>query len=522
MQPFGEKAEHEHDAIGAEAYALELRDITKSFPGVRALVDVSVRIAPGDVHGLIGENGAGKTTLMKIAYGFHKPDAGSIRIGGQEVELSSPRHALELGIGMVHQHSLLVESMTVTENLMLGRFGGPKRLPRRRVAAELSAIIEKHKLKLDPLSRVADLGVAARQRVEILRSLYERAHVLILDEPTAVLTPQEAEQLFEDFEHYRQLGTTIVLITHKLPEVMRITDKVTVLRKGKVVEEEVTTKTNPEKLATAMVGQGVDLRAPRANRGGLENADARLKVEAISTPASNQKVELKNVSFGVAGGEIFGVAGIDGNGTTELVECLAGLIAPIDGVVWLDGQDITGMSVAERRDLGLRHIPEDRLDRGASPLASLAENLILGRHRWEPISNGALLDVSYVRRFAEERIEVFNISTPGPDALAGQLSGGNLQKAIVAREIDTECRVLLAAQPTRGVDVGAISFIRKELVKLCERGVAVVLVSAELSDLIDLSDRIAVFYEGRIAGVVSGPEMTENRLGQLMAGMVLE
>lgn len=492
--------------------------VSKRFPGVLALDGVSISIRRGEVHGLIGENGAGKTTLMRIAYGFYRPDDGRIRVDGNEVELTTPRRALDLGIGMVHQHSLLVESFTVAENIMLGTQTGLTRLPRRQVERELAEVAEEFRMGIDPGARVETLGVAARQQVEILRVLHARAKVMILDEPTAVLTPQEANQLLDDLGRYRDLGTTIVLITHKLPEVMRVTDRVTVLRRGQVVHEQSTNETSPAKLAKEMVGRPVELRNPRANRGEGTGASTTLSVRSLMTGHRSGEKSLDGIDLEIAPGEIVGLAGIEGNGASELIECLAGLRAAAGGSIHLDGRNITDLNTAARRELGVRHVPEDRLDRGANPDATLGENLILGRHRRTPLRRGPFLLSAEVEKFATQMIDRFSIKAPGAGVRAGSLSGGNLQKAVIAREVESDARLVLAAQPTRGVDVGASVFIKDQLAALAEAGVAVLVSSVELADLIDLSDRIVVLYEGRIAGVLTHEEATEEAIGLLMAG----
>lgn len=499
--------------------ALELEHVDKRFPGVVALDDVSLEVQAGEVHGLIGENGAGKTTLMRIAYGFYRPDSGRVRRDGREVSLTSPRQALAVGIGMVHQHSLLVGSMTVAENVLLGAAHGLARLPLGTVEEELSRVIAEYDLRLDPAARVGDLGVAARQRVEILRALHAGAQVLILDEPTAVLTPQEATALFADLRRYAGGGRTIVLITHKLPEVMAVTDRVTVLRRGKVVACARTADTDQAALAAAMVGRSVRLRDPRVGRGQHSAEPPVLEVSGLRVAGRDGHLAVRDVDLRVAAREIVGIAGVDGNGQAEFIECLAGLRPALAGRVSILGTDVTSFSPSRRRALGLRHVPEDRLDRGANPTATLAENMVLGRHRRQPIAGRVRLRVAEVRQLAARLVQEFGIATPSLRVQAGALSGGNLQKAIVAREFTADTRLLLAAQPTRGVDVGAMAFIRERLVELCEAGAAVVLVSAELSDLLDLCDRIAVFYTGTIAGVVPYEHATEESLGLLMAGV---
>lgn len=504
---------------GSAGVALRMVDVSKSFPGVLALDRVSLTVHAGEIHGLIGENGAGKTTLMRIAYGFYRPDSGTIEVDGEPVELATPRTALELGIGMVHQHSLLVDSFTVAENLMLGGQKGLSRLPRKQVERELRGVAEQFHLPIDPTSRVASLGVAGRQQVEILRVLHAEARVMILDEPTAVLTPQDANRLLDDLARYRDLGKTVVIITHKLPEVMRVTDRVTVLRGGEVVHVGETEDTDPAELARHMVGRPVELRAPRSGRGAVApEAEVVLDVSGVRATNDMGDSALNGVDLEVRRGEIVGLAGVAGNGISELIECIAGLRDCVAGTVTLLGEDVTRSTPAARRSLGLRHVPEDRLDRGANPEASLAENLILGRHRDDSLRRGPVLVPARVSEVAVDAIERFTIRAPGPHVRAGALSGGNLQKAIIAREFRDDAEVVLAAQPTRGVDVGAASQIKQELSSLAATGAAVLVSSVELVDLMDLCDRIVVLYRGSVAGVLSHREATEEAIGLLMSG----
>ncbi|MDQ3688780.1 MAG: ABC transporter ATP-binding protein [Chloroflexota bacterium] len=500
-------------------FAIELEHISKAYGAVQANDDVTLRVRRGTIHGVVGENGAGKTTLMRVAYGFHRPDAGRITVNGTRVQLDSPSDALRAGIGMVHQHSLLVPSMTVLENILLAteqRVLGfaPARQRIRKLGKE-------YDLAIDPDARVRDLSVASRQRVEILKALYFEAAILILDEPTAVLTPQEARALFVHLEGFARQGKTIIIITHKLPEVMAVTSRVSVMRRGKIILESLTSDTDDEHLAHAMVGRSVALRLVRADEtlpAAGTGAEARLRVVALNVQDDRGVLRVRDVDLEVAAGEIVGVAAVEGNGQSELVEAITGLRNPVSGAVWLDGHDLTTASPRDRRLLGMRHIPEDRLGRGVNGNASIAENLVAGGHHSPPIARRGLLDGAAIDRLATDAISRFSIAAAGPDVMVGTLSGGNMQKVVIARELDGQPRVVVAAQPTQGVDVGATEFIRQQLVHLRDEGAAVLLVSSELTEIMDLSDRVYVLFNGAVAGVVDRGEGNEELLGLMMMG----
>ncbi len=499
-------------------FALELEHISKAFGPITANDDVTLRVRRGTIHGVVGENGAGKTTLMRVAYGFHLPDSGRILVDGRVLRLSSPSDALSAGIGMVHQHSLLVASMSVVENILLAT---PQRIlgfgaARQRVE-ELGRTYD---LPIDPGLRVGDLSVAARQRVEILKALYFDANILILDEPTAVLTPQEARTLFGHLRGFASQGKTIVIITHKLPEVTDVSSRVSVMRRGKVVFEAATAETGEEELARAMVGRSVALRLVRDEASERTTADARpmLTVAGLRVEDDRGVERVRGVDIEVTTGEIVGVAAVEGNGQSELVEAITGLRQPSKGTIAIDGHDVSTATPRERRALGMRHIPEDRLHRGVNREASIADNIVVGRHHLAPISSRGLLDRRAATQVTRDAIERFSIATEGPEAPVGTLSGGNMQKVVIARELHGEPRVVVAAQPTQGVDVGATEFIRRQLLELRERGVAVLLVSSELSEIIDLSDRVIVLFNGAVAGVVERRDANEDMLGLLMMG----
>lgn len=501
------------------AYALELEHISKAFGAIQANDDVTLRVQRGTVHGVVGENGAGKTTLMRIAYGFHHADAGRILVNGSPISLQSPSDALGVGIGMVHQHSLLVESMTVLENILLAT--SQQVLAFAPARDRIAALARGYDLAINPDARVAGLSVASRQRVEIVKALFFDAQILILDEPTAVLTPQEARTLFAHLRGFTAEGKTVVIITHKLPEVMAVTSRVSVMRAGRVVFEAATSDTSEEALATAMVGRSVALRLMRENDEAPPPASARppvLAVSKLNVEDDRGVRRLRDVDVVVHAGEIVGIAAVEGNGQSELVETVTGLRRPVSGSVTVHERDITAADSSECRALGVRHIPEDRLHRGVNRSASVADNLIAGRHHLEPISRRGLLNRSAIEQVARDAISRFSIAASGPDVVVGTLSGGNMQKVAIARELDGRPPLVVAAQPTQGVDVGATEFIRQQLLRLRAEGAAVLLVSSELTEIVDLSDRVYVLFNGAVAGVVSRAELSEERLGLMMMG----
>jgi general nucleoside transport system ATP-binding protein len=480
---------------------LELRNITKRFGNVLANDRVNIAVPGGSVTAIVGENGAGKSTAMRIAYGFYRPDSGEILVDGKPQPIHTPHDAIALGIGMVHQHFMLVDTMTVAENIVLGaESGSPAALDLRGADKRIRALSEEFHLAIDPAALIENLSVGQQQRVELLKALYREARILILDEPTAVLTPQEVEEFFQILRRMREQGKTVIIITHKLDEVLSISDEVIVMRDGRVVGRRTSAETNPAELARLMVGRDVLLR--------VEKKPAKPGKPIL-------RVRLQDISFEVRSGEIVGIAGVEGNGQTELIEGLAGL-TKLPGTVELDGQDITRLSARERKELGVAHVPEDRHRRGLLLDSSLAENSILGVH----YRSGLMLDYARMRARAMQVIEDFDVRPPNPDIAARALSGGNQQKLIIGREFELPPKLLLVSQPTRGVDIGAIEFIHRKLVMLRDAGCAVLLVSAELEEVRALADRLMVIYAGRIVGEVDPAVATKEQIGLMMTGGV--
>ena len=499
---------------------IELRNITKRFGAVLANDRVSVKVARGTIHAIVGENGAGKSTAMRIAYGFYTADSGEILINGQVQEIRTPHDAIRNGIGMVHQHFMLLEPMTVAENIVLGSEpGSVVSLDIRKAIDEIRKLSNEFKLTVDPNATVENLSVGQQQRVELLKALYRRAEILILDEPTAVLTPQEVEEFFAILRGMREQGKTIIIITHKLDEVLAISDNVTVMRDGKVVGDVKTSETNAAELARMMVGREVLLR--------VEKPDAKpgapvLSTSSLTITGRGDAKKVDNVSFEVRAGEIVGIAGVEGNGQTELIEALAGLIpgSHISGTINFEGRDITRLDARQRKELGIAHVPEDRHRRGLLLDFTLAENTILGVHYRKPAvyAGGILLDQKGIQRRTEQVIRDFDVRPPNAALPARALSGGNQQKLIIGREFELPPKLLLVSQPTRGVDIGAIEFIHRKIVELRDAGCAVLLVSAELEEVTALSDRLLVVHNGQIVGEVD-PKVTSNaEIGLMMTG----
>jgi simple sugar transport system ATP-binding protein len=494
--------------------------IVKRYGALVANDHVDLSVARGEIHAVMGENGAGKSTLMSILYGLQRPDAGRVLLRGEEVQFRSALDAIGHGMGMVHQAFKLFNSLSVWENIVYG--AEPRRggfIDRRAARAEVAALAARHRLAVSPDAIVARLSVGVRQRVEILKALYRDARILILDEPTAVLTPQERDGLFAVMRHLAAEGRTILFVTHKLHEVMAITDRVTVLRDGRVVDRMVTADTTPRDIVRAMTGRSVNLNV---EKGPARPGAILLEASDLTVAAPGGKPLVDRVGFRLRGGEIVGVAGVAGNGQTELVEALVGL-RPIDaGAVRVAGADVTKLDVAARRAAGIAYIPEDRALVGAALSASAAENLAMGFHRDAPLSRRGLIDASAVASRARALIARFGVKIASERAAVGSLSGGNLQKVVVARELAHGAPALIAEQPTRGVDVGATEFIHAELVAERDAGRAVLLVSAELTEILALSDRILVMYEGRILAEVPRERASEESLGLLMAGRTPE
>jgi simple sugar transport system ATP-binding protein len=506
---------------GGRTPVLAMEGITKAFGDNVANDKIDLDLHRGEVHGLLGENGAGKSTLMKILYGLYTADSGRILLGGTPASIKNPGDAVSAGIGMVHQHYTLVPTLTVAENVVLG--AEPRRagvlMDRDAAAKAVSKLSEQYGLKVDPNARVGNLSVGLQQRVEILKALHRDARILILDEPTAVLTPQEADDLFGVLRGFVDEGLSIILITHKLGELLGVSDRITVIRDGRVVDTVNTSETNEAQLATLMVGRPVVLRVDRTP---ATPADVRLAARGLEVMGPTGQPAVRGIDLEVRGGEILAVAGVDGNGQVELAEALAGMRPVAAGAVHVDGQDVTGLGAGTRADRGLAYIPEDRGGKGLVGPFTLAENCVLKRYDHAPYASRGWLRNSAISRYARERIKAFDVRPANERAMASSLSGGNQQKTIVARELDGEPAVLIANQPTRGVDVGAIEFIHRQLIAERDRGAAILLISLELDEIHQLADRIVVLYEGRVVGEVSAEDATDEQLGLWMAGRTQE
>ncbi len=498
--------------------ALLLTDIVKRFGAVEANRGASLEVTPGEIHAVVGENGAGKSTLMRILAGLYQPDAGRIEVDGRDVTGWRTADAIEAGVGMVHQHFMLVPTLTVAENVVLGR--EPRRGPAldlRRAVDGVARVSREYGLHVDPRGLVADLSVGEAQRVEILKTLFRGARILVLDEPTAVLSPPEVDELWRVLRGLKASGATIVLITHKLDEVMEVSDRVTVMRAGRTVDSMATAHTTAAEIARAMVGRDVALPGEASYVAGQStDGGASLEVRDLVVRSEGGRRGVNGVTLSVAPGEIVGIAGVEGNGQTELIEAIAGLRPALSGRILLGGRDLGRLTVRARADTGLAHIPEDRHRRGLVLDYSIADNLILGQqHRF---ARGWQLDRDRIAANAEEKIREFDIRPAEPGLTVRTLSGGNQQKVVIAREMGSAFSCLLAAQPTRGVDVGAIEFIHRRLRAARDDGKAVLLVSAELSEILALADRVAVMYGGRIVAVLARGEASEEAIGPLMTG----
>ena len=508
-------------------YAVEMHDIYKAWPGVVASDHVNLKVRAGEIHALVGENGAGKSTLMNILYGLITPDSGEVRINGKTVQIAGPRDAIRLGIGMVHQHFMLIPPLSVAENIVLGHEPGglTSTFQRKRAYEMIQELSARYGLPIDPGVRIEKLSVGQQQRVEILKMLYRGADILVMDEPTGVLTPQETDDLFVVLRDLVKQGKTVIFITHKLREVLDVTDTITVLRRGKNVSELITKETNQREIARAMVGRDVLLRVEKSP---AHAGPTVLQVNDLQAQSDRDQEVLHKVSFAVHAGEIFGIAGVEGNGQTELVEVLTGMRKPTGGQITItpvtDGnvvgtpRDITALGAHGVRMAGMSHIPEDRRNSGLVITESIEANSVLGRQRWSNFSwRGMVLRFKQITLWASQLIHDFDVRTPSAVAAMRTLSGGNQQKLIIARELGLDPLVLIAAQPTRGVDIGAIEFIHRQLIAQRDAGKAVLLVSAELDEIRSLSDCIAVMYEGKIVDIVK-PDATEEQLGILMTG----
>ncbi|MBL0405369.1 ABC transporter ATP-binding protein [Microvirga aerilata] len=502
--------------------AIQLIAINKSFGAVHANKDVNLSVERGTIHGIVGENGAGKSTLMSILYGFYEADSGEIRVNGKPIAIRSPNDAIQAGIGMVHQHFMLVETLTVVENVMLGAEGGAMlRVGEAKVRAELARLARDYGLEIDVDAVVGDLSVGLQQRVEILKALYRGADILILDEPTAVLTPPEADALFGLLRSLKEQGKTVILITHKLREIMAITDRVSVMRRGEMVATLETASTSPPELAELMVGRRVLLRVEKAEK--VPGAPL-LEVDNLSVVDARGVLRVANASFTVRAGEIVGIAGVAGNGQSELLEAIAGMRPPMLGSIRLEGSPVHSSehNPHRMRELGLLHVPEDRLRMGLVPAFPAFESAILGFSDEPHLGRGPILDHERLIADLARKMEQYDVRPPAPRLKSSKFSGGNQQKIVLAREIERNPKVLLVGQPTRGVDIGAIEFIHRRLIALRDAGVGILLVSVELDEIMNLSDRILTMCGGKITGERKASETNEQDLGLLMAGITDE
>ncbi len=504
---------------------LEAKNITKKFPGVLANDHVEFDLRRGEIHALLGENGAGKSTLMNILYGLYKPDEGEVTVEGNQMQLNSSRDAISHGIGMVHQHFMLIPVFTVTENIMLGaetdHRASPNEAPlakldRKEVAQKVTDLSRQYGLDVDPLAIVGELPVGVQQRVEIVKALYRKANILILDEPTAVLTPQEAEDLFRIMHDLTNKGVSIIFITHKLKEVLAVADRITVMRAGRVVGTTTPKESNEQKLAEMMVGREVILTVKKKPAQPTEEV---LQVENLHVKDVRGLEAVRGISFSVRAGEVLGIAGVQGNGQTELAEALSGLRNSESGRFSIAGKDLTGKPPRPITEAGLAHIPEDRQRHGLVLAYSIADNMVLCDYYQPRFSKGVIIQQDQVDANARKLIEAYDVRTPSAFTAAGKLSGGNQQKVIVARELSRPVKLVIASQPTRGLDVGSIEYIHTEIVKMRDRGVAVLVISAELDEIMSLSDRIAVMYRGEIVATVDRKDASREQLGLWMAGV---
>jgi simple sugar transport system ATP-binding protein len=496
---------------------MELKGVTKRFPGVLANDRVDFDVRAGEVHALLGENGAGKSTLMKVLYGMYAPDEGEIWLNGKPVSIASPTDAIEQGIGMIHQHFMLVETLTVAENVALGLASSRGPLTDLdQVTKRILELADVYGLRVDPDAYIWQLAVGQKQRVEILKALYRGAALLILDEPTAVLTPQEVDEFFATLRQMTKDGHAIIFISHKLHEILDICDRVTVLRDGKRVDSCDIEGCTKESLAEMMVGREVMMKPYRAE---LDPGEARLTLQNLHALSDRETPALRGIDLAVHSGEILGLAGVSGNGQRELAEAITGLRPLTEGKVYLEGEDVIGLKPGHRTDLGMAYIPEERMKDGMIQDFSVAENTILRDHHKEPFSQRGLLFLRIIAEYADKLIQAFQIKTPSRETPAKSLSGGNIQKVVLARELSRQPRVLIAAQPTRGVDIGATEYVHAQLLEQREKGTAILLISEDLDEVMALSDRIAVIFEGQIMGVVDGKTATPEQLGLLMAGV---
>ena len=499
-------------------YVVEMLNIRKEFPGIVANDNITLQLRKGEIHALLGENGAGKSTLMGMLFGMYSPEAGVIKVNGKEVKISSPNVANDLGIGMVHQHFKLVENFTVTENIILGL--EPKKflsIDIKSAAKKIEELSKAYGLNVDPYAKIEDISVGMQQRVEILKMLYRNAEVLIFDEPTAVLTPQEIEDLLGIMKNLIKEGKSIILITHKLKEIKEAADRCTVIRRGKYIGTVNVKETSEADMAKMMVGRQVSFKVDKKEAHPGEEV---LRLENVSVKNNKKVLGLKNFNLEVRKGEIVGIAGVEGNGQTELVEAITGMRAIEEGSITFNGKDITKDSIRKRIDEGIAHIPEDRHKRRLILDYTLEDNLVLKTYKNEPFSKNGLINRNKITEYANEIIDTFDVrSGEGGKSITRSLSGGNQQKGIIGREIQSNPDLLIAVQPTRGLDVGSIEYIHKRLVEQRDNGKAVLLVSLELDEILNVSDRIAIVNNGELIGVVNASETDENEVGLMMAGI---
>lgn len=498
-----------------EEYIVLMKDIKKRFPGVNANDGITFYAKKGEIVALLGENGAGKTTLMKILYGLYRKDSGDIFIKGKKVEINSPKDAINLGIGMVHQHFTLVNPFTVTENIILGLESNKFTLDIKKAKEKVLDYMKKYELYVDPDAKINELSVGEKQKVEILKVLFRNIDILILDEPTAVLTPQEVKELFKTLKILKDEGKTIIFISHKLDEVLEISDRIVILRNGKVSGERDPKNTNKKELASLMVGKEVfDI----FELSQTKQEEIILKVENIKALSDRGHIALKNLNFDVKRGEIVGLAGVSGNGQRELEEIISGVRFPLEGKIIYKGIDITYLTPKERINRGMGRIPEDRMEMGLVLDLPVFENLIIEYFDKKPLSKGAFLNYKEIFSYCENLINTYDIKTPNQLVTTKKLSGGNLQKCILARILSMNPDFVLASQPTRGLDVGATEFIHKKLIELREKGTGILLISEDLDEILNLSDRILVIYNGEIMGEIKRGELTREEIGLMMTG----
>ncbi|MEI2367664.1 ABC transporter ATP-binding protein [Niallia circulans] len=497
-------------------YVIEMLNIRKEFPGIVANNNITLQVKKGEIHALLGENGAGKSTLMNVLFGLYQPEKGEIRARGKVVNISNPNIANDLGIGMVHQHFMLIDTFTVTENIILGKETVSKgKIDLKKAEREVQEISERYGLAVDPKAKIANISVGMQQRVEILKTLYRGAEILIFDEPTAVLTPQEIAELIGIFRKLIQEGKSIILITHKLKEIMEVCDRVTVIRKGEGIGTYNVKDTNQNELANLMVGREVSFKTEKKAPNPKETV---LKISDLTVKDSRGVHVVNSLNLDVKAGEVVGIAGVDGNGQSELIEAITGLMKKNSGSITLNGKEISVLSPRKITESGIGHIPQDRHKHGLVLDFSIGQNMALQTYYKSPFSKYGFLNQGEIEKKASKLIEEFDVRTPSIHTPARALSGGNQQKAIIGREVDRDPDLLIAAQPTRGLDVGAIEFIHRRLIEQRDKGKAVLLISFELDEILNVSDRIAVIFDGEIIATVDPKTTTEQELGLLMAG----